>query len=458
MNITIAIAAIAVIIAATGLVLPGQKGETGPAGPTGPAGSQGSTGSQGPAGPAGSQGPAGAQGPAGPAGPQGSQGAQGAQGPAGAAGVGVESSTLKATHTIATPSLDGAVDPVWLKAPPLVVQVKNGANLANGSTTVQMRALYSKDTLYILAQWTDPTQSSRRTPWQMQANGTWKQLVPAGENNLYYEDKAAILWSINNTIAGFDKTGCAVTCHPGETKLYGNMYTPAAGQVGDMWHWKSVRTGPVGQVDDQYLDSTRFNATTSPEAGRKSDPKTAGGYADNVNAAKNGPKYGLPNNQPAPPYFIFDSQKVPIDASKYKAGDEVPGIVIAPLVGDRGDIKAGMIWKDGVWTLEISRKLVTGSKYDVQFSSLTGNYFFGFAVFDNAQVRHAWTDVPLKLVFQSGEAGVAGIPAIPASHEGRTTCKACHETGIAGAPAFPSSPDHKSFEDIRAVCSTCHGE
>ena len=50
-------------------------------------------------------------------------------------------------------------------------------------------------------------------------------------------------------------------------------------------------------------------------------------------------------------------------------------------------------------TAMLTRKLVTGSKYDVQFSDLAGEYLFGFAAFDNAQVRHAYHKTPIKLVF-----------------------------------------------------------
>ena len=48
-----------------------------------------------------------------------------------------------------------------------------------------------------------------------------------------------------------------------------------------------------------------------------------------------------------------------------------------------------MSWKDGVHTSVVSRKLVTGSKLDVQFADLGAQYPFGFSAFDNAQVRHA---------------------------------------------------------------------
>ena len=50
-------------------------------------------------------------------------------------------------------------------------------------------------------------------------------------------------------------------------------------------------------------------------------------------------------------------------------------------------------------TAVLSRKLVTGSKLDVQFSDLAAKYPFGFAAFDNAQVRHATGDETLFLVF-----------------------------------------------------------
>jgi hypothetical protein len=115
----------------------------------------------------------------------------------------------------------------------------------------------------------------RRGPYQKQADGSWKKLKdPAdkgGDDNVYYEDKWAMIWNINNSIANFDKKGCAVFCHLGEGKPYGNKYTKSAGMIGDMWHMKGSRTAPLGKVDDQYLDHTRFDAKASPNAGRKSD-------------------------------------------------------------------------------------------------------------------------------------------------------------------------------------------
>jgi hypothetical protein len=75
-------------------------------------------------------------------------------------------------------------------------------------------------------------------------------------------------------------------------------------------------------------------------------------------------------------------------------------VVVGPFTGDRGDIAAKHVWKDGVMTIEIARKLVTGSDFDVQFNDPKKQYAFGVAVFDNAQVRHAYTPGVLKLVME----------------------------------------------------------
>ena len=302
------------------------------------------------------------------------------------------------------PKIDGVIDDAWSKAKPTTIQLAGGQNFKDGSTAVELKAVYTADSVYFLAQWADETESVRRSPWQKQADGTWKMLADpndkGGDNNVYYEDKYAMIWNINDSIAGFNEAGCFVACHAGEApKPYGNKYTSKAGELGDIWHWKSIRTGPVGQFDDQYLDDTRYDAQKSPDAGRKSDPKTAGGYFDNKSQDGKLPQWALATNKPAPPYWILDSENTAFDGSKYAANNEVPGIVIAPIKGDRGDISAKGVWKDGKWTLEWGRKLQTGSQYDVQFSDLNRTYAFGVAAFDNAQVRHAFSGAANKLAF-----------------------------------------------------------
>ena len=98
-------------------------------------------------------------------------------------------------------------------------------------------------------------------------------------------------------------------------------------------------------------------------------------------------------------YYIVKGDEVAFDDSKFKAGDEVASYLIFPLKDDRADIKVANKWSNGMMTSVLSRKLVTGSKLDVQFSDLSAKYPFGFAAFDNAQVRHAAHFNPLYLTF-----------------------------------------------------------
>ncbi|MDR7471690.1 MAG: ethylbenzene dehydrogenase-related protein [Armatimonadota bacterium] len=96
----------------------------------------------------------------------------------------------------------------------------------------------------------------------------------------------------------------------------------------------------------------------------------------------------------------MDAEKVPFDDTKCKAGDEVPGIVVSGFQGDRGDVRGRGVFRNGQRTLEWGRTLTTGSTYDVQFSDLSKPYSFGVAVFDNAQVRHAFQMGVARLIFQ----------------------------------------------------------
>jgi hypothetical protein len=314
--------------------------------------------------------------------------------------------TLVAVKVAAAPNIAAlAADPVWARAQPLTVKLSDGVNFAGGKgeTTATLKAAYTADMLYMLVQYQDPTNSVRRGPYQKQADGSWIQLKdPAnkgGDDNVYYEDKWAMLWPVGE-VRNFDRQGCTVACHTGEGKPYGNKYTRSEGEILDMWHMKGMRTGVLGWVDDQYTDWTRYDKDKSPNAGRKGDP---GGPEYAAIPLENGkPKFMHKEGKAANAggkYWIAKGDEVPFDDSKFKAGDEVAGHISIPLQGDRADVRVAVGWANGMHTSVISRKLVTGSKFDVQWNDLGKRYAFGFAAFDNAQVRHATADEPSFLVF-----------------------------------------------------------
>lgn len=319
--------------------------------------------------------------------------------------------TITAVKVAAAPKLDGiADDAAWKAVPVYNFKAVKGVNFKDnkGETQGALQVAYTGDMLYMLVTYDDPTYSVRRSPYQKQADGTWIKLKdPAdkgGDNNLYYEDKMAVIWNIDGKIFGFnERFSCQAACHAGEPgKPYGNKYTGDDEEIGDMWHLKYVRTGVIGQVDDQWLDNTPYDPEKAKEAGRKSDPKTGGGYED-VKLVNGKPEFMNKGGKPANnggTYWLKAEDKVAFDDSKFKAGDEVASIMVSPFTGDRGDISTGAKWANGKWTIEIARKLVTGSKHDVNFSDLNKPYGFGISMFDNAQVRHAYIQEPLILQFK----------------------------------------------------------
>ena len=78
----------------------------------------------------------------------------------------------------------------------------------------------------------------------------------------------------------FEQRGCFSACHTGESKPFGNKYTANAGERRHVAHEGRPHRATVDQVDDQYVDNTRYDKDKAPEAGRKSDPNTGGGYTN----------------------------------------------------------------------------------------------------------------------------------------------------------------------------------
>jgi hypothetical protein len=310
---------------------------------------------------------------------------------------------LVSVHLDSAPKLDGkASEPGWQNAPALVVNTQNGANASASQVTI--KSGYNGKRIYFLLTWNDPSHSQLYQPWEKQPDGSWKRVSgtgnQGGDENELAEDKIALMWPITKSLVDdFLTQGCTIACHSGEnpeTKPYGNTYLPQDGQLADLWVWKSVRD--VAQVDDLYLDSTRY-ADDQRAAGRKSDPLDSGGYR--INGGGDSPGFMLPGDgKDGLPGFILESEKEKLENDRYQPGDRVPAFLTAPFEGDRGDISAAWRYEDGAWTLEISRRLETGSQYDVQFSDLSKAYYFALATFDNTQVRHAYQEGIIALRFQ----------------------------------------------------------
>lgn len=292
---------------------------------------------------------------------------------------------LKAIKVDKGPVIDGKPDKVWNKVRPIQIKLIEGVHPKE--VTASVKALYTDTDLYLLFRWKDATESYNRV---YEFDGS--QWVKRKGN----EDRLGIIWDINGNIKDFKAKGCAILCH--EDGKY--MKTNAPGERGDVWHWKSQRSNPVGYADDQMLTDI-LDKHGDEETGRVSDKKEGGGYSGNWDKATKRPKYSFKDMAKSGP-ILLKAEAVKISGdTPFAKGMILPRQVLSRPVGSRGDIEAKGIWKKGTWTLEMKRALNTGHDDDVQFDPLKSNYF-GLAVFDNTHEKeHATThETAYKLIFK----------------------------------------------------------
>ena len=79
--------------------------------------------------------------------------------------------------------------------------------------------------------------------------------------------------------------------------------------------------------------------------------------------------------------FIMSGEETEIDVTRLAENAIVPGYVLSPFQGSRGDIASNGAWVDGKWVVVLTRALDTGNDDDVVFTP-PKKYPFGVAVVD----------------------------------------------------------------------------
>lgn len=350
----------------------------------------------------------------------------------------VNSSTdLLTIKTTTAPTIDGTIDAQWANCqilefstavPEVTGDIFRGYT-GNIIPSVKMRSMYDDNNIYFLVEWADPTQSLKRSPWYFNpTTQRWAQELGTFDFTTspyrppYYEDKIAFLWNINSSVSGWNNGTCYKSCHTGLPSADGSSrhFTNFPTEKIDMWHWKSVRGGVNAgfQVHDQYQDNTYPN-------GRKGDPGIDV-YQNNTQTLNQPgignvsvPKYIIPGRNDYG--WIMNSEvtagtaklvtavaangvltlsdattidpNVGTDYQRIGAGvgpKAIPGITLNDsYTGSAGDITCKGNYTGSGWALEFKRALKTADTiYDIDFSSLADQYF-GFAVFENAQIAHS---------------------------------------------------------------------
>lgn len=265
-------------------------------------------------------------------------------------------------------SLDAAAS-YWADAPVLTVPTVGNSEGKPDGSDVSIQAVYDDQNFAMRFEWADEDESISKNLW------TWDGAAFSKSGD---EDRIQLLWAIENN-PDFAAKGCAAACHnmdPDREKWWMGTDTPDLRY--DLWHWKSTRTNLVGQSDDQWVSDLADPADV--ESPRRGDAKEGGGYKDNLNEAGDGPAFVHPTDPNAP--FIPMGEELAIDTSQLANGAVIPGFLLAPAVGSRGDIAANGVWADGKWTVVLMRPLDTGHDDDVIFTPPKA-YPFGLSITNN---------------------------------------------------------------------------
>jgi cytochrome b subunit of formate dehydrogenase len=333
------------------------------------------------------------------------------------------------------PVIDGDVsDPVWLNVEPITVSTSQGANLDGASASiVEIRGVHDGTNAYLSFVWSDPTRSLKHVPLIKTENG-WRVLEEGFDRDdatAYFEDKLAVLIVSKYALIPGDRTFHAgakpIGDKPTSFSGRGLHYTTDGGYA-DMWQWHASSGGLLGWVDDDHIgppaepDGEQRSGRDAYKGGFAPDPGNAffsynfetrgpGGYQQSI-TPKRLPKdwrktqtdLGTvdPNPDHGDPaeaiWWLTETDTVPYSAeqdARIPRGTIIPGIVIAgKYSGDRADVRGAARWASGRWSLEVMRKLNTGSKFDTPI--VTGSYM-RVAVFDHTQSRHTRHIRPIRL-------------------------------------------------------------
>ncbi len=237
---------------------------------------------------------------------------------------------LVAIYANSEPTIDGlASEDIWARAEAVVTHDP----LAEADLTI--KAVYSDGHIFILASFPDPDESR-----------THKTQIWVPDQDRYRigpdrEDTFVIKWSMA----------------PGPVDLRVDADQP---YKADIWFWKAHRTDPSGYADDKmhvYSPIERPNAKAV--------------------ISKSGLRFFLerPGDAGASAYqTVVQAEHV---------DDRLPFYMPQIPQGSRADVRAKGVWRDGVWTIEFARNLITNNPDDIQFD-IEKAYRFGVSRYEIA--------------------------------------------------------------------------
>ena len=324
------------------------------------------------------------------------------------------------------PQMDGSGnDSVWTKTEAKTVPMSNDQN-------IEIKSVYSTDRVFLLLRFKSPQPNKTERAWTFNGK-SWKR---GGAS-----DQLALFFVMNDTIPDFKKKGFDIMTYGLEKddSLWGvgiaepskpkGEWAGAADQA-DYWLWGAGVTNPWGGFDDLYFSINREYAmsptTTSPLVATRWDAFTNVGVVQANTAlwreaaqisegaapqsqVQDGPIYMYSDGETFAdnPYpVVSDLQSIPSGQS-FKKGEQLPFIFFEDETkgkwgASRDDISARGVWKDGYWTIEVSRKLKTAYGDDIVFApAVKEDVDYSFGLLTRTGDKGINRSVPAILRFRS---------------------------------------------------------
>lgn len=244
--------------------------------------------------------------------------------------------TLHSPRVAELPPIDGTMDEAWNRAKPLRREAKSNVE-GDVTVPVEVRALHTGDEVAFLVRWEDPTRSDAYREYVRNAGGGFDiQGDP--------DDQLAL--KIN-------MSGSMRSC-----MLAGKEY------VDDIWQWRAARTNAAGYAEDR-----RFLVSLVPAGGTP---------ASNQRTARNGKLVQVDWKE---------DEGTPLIEYREAAADgpeRQPLFTNHAPTGSQADVQAGGEWRDGIWTVELRRRLDTGHADDAPVATEKKTKF-ALALFDRSE-------------------------------------------------------------------------
>ncbi|GAB6040728.1 ethylbenzene dehydrogenase-related protein [Endothiovibrio diazotrophicus] len=219
---------------------------------------------------------------------------------------------LEVIRADAAVRLDGVADEaVWGRLSGVTV------NDVRSDIPMTLKAFHDAQRIYLLVTFPDPDES------RSHKSLVWNPAVGGYDIGFDREDSLVLKWNLSP--------------YPVDLTLSGELEYRA-----DVWFWKAFRTDPVGYADDKLQIYTTLRD-------RKARALTS----------RKGNLFYLTRSGDA-----GDSAYVSVLEVENR-GERIPGFTHRTPTGSRADVRAKGGWRDGTWTVELQRRLITGHDDDV---------------------------------------------------------------------------------------------